>query len=36
MPKVTSFHSTSGNEAFNQYPPDELEKLLKASQEGKF
>ena len=35
-PKVTSFHYNSGNEAFNQYPPDELEKLLKASQEGKF
>lgn len=35
-PKVTSFHYNAGNEAFNQYPPDELEKLLKASQEGKF
>ena len=35
-PKVTNFHYNAGNEAFKQYSPDELEKMLKESQKGKF
>lgn len=35
-PKVTNFHYNAGNESFSQYEPDELERLLKESQKGKF